>query len=158
MPSNHNPFAPPSQEAEFGEDDEDFEDDERPRNASRGTRLVNSLVDSVANTLLSSVMGFFYGLTRLPVDPMLGAVVVLSITVFATIGYHVFFEYFFNKTPAKWLTHTRVVRVDGGRPRFLQIVGRTLARYVPFEPLSFLSRTVGWHDRWSGTRVIVDRR
>ena len=157
MASNHNPFAPPSQEAEAGED-EVFGEDEQLVNASRGTRFVNSLIDNFGQWLLALLMGGMVGGARAlfgvgPSEEVVGLVVLLLMP-----GYHVFFEYFFNKTPAKWLTRTRVVRVDGGRPRFMQIVGRTLARYVPFEPLSFLSKTVGWHDRWSGTRVVRDTR
>jgi uncharacterized RDD family membrane protein YckC len=71
------------------------------------------------------------------------------------IGYYLFFEGTFGATPGKMITKTRVVRFDGDKPRFGQIVGRTLSRFVPFEPFSFFSNnSQGWHDRWSGTRVV----
>ena len=41
-----------------------------------------------------------------------------------------------------------------GRPTYGQILGRTFSRFVPFEAFSFLPSPVGWHDRWSGTRVV----
>jgi uncharacterized RDD family membrane protein YckC len=77
----------------------------------------------------------------------------------AMVVYYLFFEGLFGRTPGKLLTGTRVVRRDGGTPRFAQIVGRTFARFVPFEPVSFLIRAPnGWHDVWSGTRVVQVRQ
>jgi uncharacterized RDD family membrane protein YckC len=119
---------------------------------------LNLLIDNIAQWVLALGMGAVFGAGRAvfqvgPSEEAIGFLV-----MFTMLGYHLFFEYFFNKTPAKWLTRTRVVRVDGNRPRFLQILGRTAARYIPFEPLSYLRRSVGWHDRWSGTRVVRDSR
>ncbi|HEX2675275.1 MAG TPA: RDD family protein, partial [Polyangiales bacterium] len=74
------------------------------------------------------------------------------------LAYYIFFEAVFGRTPGKMLTGTRVVTVDGGTPSFTQILGRNLARYVPFEPFSFFGDdAVGWHDSWSGTRVVKVR-
>ena len=63
MASNHNPFAPPSQEAEAGED-EVFGEDEQLVNASRGTRFVNSLIDNFGQWLLALLMGGMVGGAR----------------------------------------------------------------------------------------------
>src|SRR4029079_7103303 len=58
-------------------------------------------------------------------------------------------------TAGKLVPRTRVIDMRGNRPRFVQILRRTFTRLVPFEPLSFLGDTgEGWHDRWSGTRVV----
>ncbi|CAN0592803.1 unnamed protein product, partial [Laminaria digitata] len=36
-----------------------------------------------------------------------------------------------------------------------RLLGRTAARFVPFEAFSFLGGdATGWHDRWSNTRVV----
>ena len=73
--------------------------------------------------------------------------------------YYIAFEAAFGWTVAKLITGTRVVDGEGRKPGFLKILGRSLARSVPFEPFSFLGKTgVGWHDRWSGTRVVSIRR
>ena len=78
---------------------------------------------------------------------LLGLIVVL--------GYYVIMEAAFQKTIGKMLTGTHVVTADGNVPSFGQIVGRSFARMIPFEPLSFFGKTpTGWHDRLSGTRVI----
>jgi len=81
------------------------------------------------------------------------------------IGAYVFlysiFEINFQKTPAKFLTKTKVVNKDGGNPAKKQILIRSLFRLVPFEPLSgFLfgdsTKYLWWHDTWSQTMVIGD--
>ena len=73
--------------------------------------------------------------------------------------YYLVFEGVFGWTPAKLITGTRVVDEAGCKPVFPKILGRSLARSVPLEPFSFLGATgIGWHDRWSGTRVVSIRR
>lgn len=74
--------------------------------------------------------------------------------------YYVPFETGFGRTPAKLITGTKVVSEDGGPPGLGRVLGRTLVRMVPFEVFSFLGgdgRPVGWHDSWSGTRVVRTR-
>lgn len=77
--------------------------------------------------------------------------------------YYVLPEYFFQKTPAKFLTRTRVVRVDGSKPSLKLIICRTIFRVVPFEAFSVAGSDQfdgpnWWHDRWSKTRVINDKQ
>lgn len=71
-------------------------------------------------------------------------------------GYHIFFEGIWQRTPGKWITKTKVVRLDGKKPKFIQILGRSFSRFIPFEPLSFLSENtpIGWHDKFSHTLVV----
>lgn len=61
-----------------------------------------------------------------------------------------------QQTIAKHITRTKVVDINGNKPSFLRIVGRTVVRFVPFEPFSFLSAKypIGWHDNISGTYVV----
>ena len=150
MGAAQNPFAPPSEQAELGVTESD--DWKRPlRVASRGARFVNSIVDAICEQVLVAASTAIFGNTA-------------AGTFFVIVwgfGYYLIFEGLFaGKTPGKWVTHTCVVRADdGGRPRFMQILGRTLSRFVPFEPFSLLAaRPIGWHDRWSGTRVVRDVR
>jgi uncharacterized RDD family membrane protein YckC len=73
--------------------------------------------------------------------------------------YYFLTEVFTGKTPGKYLTRTHVVDETGGRAKPVQILLRSLYRLVPFDAFSFLSAgRPGWHDRWSKTRVIMDRR
>src|SRR5262249_12898577 len=81
------------------------------------------------------------------------------ISVAFVTAYYLGLEAAFGWTFAKLITGTRVVDEQGCKPAFLKVLGRSLARQVPFESFSFLGRTViGWHDRWSGTRVVSLRR
>ena len=40
------------------------------------------------------------------------------------------------------------------RSSLKQVFLRTLIRLIPFEAFSFLGGSKGWHDEWSGTKVI----
>jgi uncharacterized RDD family membrane protein YckC len=65
--------------------------------------------------------------------------------------YYTLFETFFRRSPAKWLTFTKVANKNSGRPAFWQIVIRSIVRltiidcfFIPFldKPLhDFLSKT-----------------
>ena len=74
---------------------------------------------------------------------------------FTVFGYYVLFEALTGRTPAKYITGTRVVNMMGGKPSFGQILGRSAARFIPLEPFSFFgSSRRGWHDSLSHTRVV----
>ena len=75
-----------------------------------------------------------------------------------SVSYYVIFESVWSKTPAKFITKTKVITEYGEKPNFKNIFIRTLVRFVPFEAFSFLSpeRPRGWHDRWSKTIIIDD--
>ncbi|HVR18271.1 MAG TPA: RDD family protein [Polyangiaceae bacterium] len=115
------------------------------RRRGSGARFANFLIDMVVRTGMTVGTIVAFG-----EDAVFAPVLLL-------FGYYIVFEALFARTPAKWITRTRVIALDGSRPRFLQIVGRSFARYVPFEPFSFLGNARGWHDRWSSTRVVRDR-
>ena len=66
--------------------------------------------------------------------------------------YYLFFEGLFNTTIGKLITRTRIVSNNGTEPGNIFI--RTLGRFIPFEPLSFIFFENGWHDKISNTQVI----
>lgn len=122
--------------------------------ASNGQRFATFLLDYLGMTLCSGVMGFILAL--LGGAELAGLSSLLGIVVM--IGYYAGFEAAFGKTPGKMVVGTRVVTTTGGEPSFGQCIGRTFARCVPFEPFSFFgAEAVGWHDRWTNTRVIRTR-
>ena len=135
------PYAPPA--SMLSEPVPDTE-----RIASRGQRFANLLVDYVAFVFIGMIAGVAHG----PVS--LGYSILESTLI--SFSYYVVFEGLSGRTPGKLVTGTRVVAADGGPPSWGQILGRTLARSIPFEAISFLFGTpvVGWHDALSGTRVI----
>jgi uncharacterized RDD family membrane protein YckC len=75
--------------------------------------------------------------------------------IVVSVGYYLALESMFGLSLGKLVTGTRVVNEHGRKPSLLAVLGRTLARLVPFEAFSFFgSRPGGWHDHWSGTMVI----
>jgi len=76
----------------------------------------------------------------------------LLFTIFSTI-YYVFFEAIFKTTPAKYLTNSSIVSLKNSPLKFENILGRTLARRIPFNSFSFFGK-LGWHDMASNTTVV----
>lgn len=70
------------------------------------------------------------------------------------VFYYVGFEYLFQRTPAKFITKTKVVDQNGEKPSFGRILGRNIARLIPFDAFSYLFTPVGWHDSLSKTYVV----
>lgn len=144
-PPPDSPYAPPASRLDTGPP-------EKERLASTGQRFADYLVDYVTMVVLyvvlGSVTGVLDGQTR-------GESVLLSSVLF--LFYYAVLESLFGTTVGKLLTGVRVVSEDGGEPSLAQILGRTFARMIPFEPFSLLGgqgRPVGWHDSLSRTRVI----
>lgn len=83
----------------------------------------------------------------------------ISIPMF--LVYYAGFEAALGRTPGKLIFGTRVVSNTGGAPSFGQVLGRTLSRFIPFEPFSVLFSTdgeaMGWHDSIARTKVIRTR-
>lgn len=77
------------------------------------------------------------------------------------LAYYILMEGLFGATLGKMLTGTRVVNAQGGKPSWGQIVGRSFARLIPFEPFSLLLSDDdvrrGWHDSLSKTWVVRRR-
>lgn len=148
-----NPFAPPKAPIDPVPDDLVL-----LGSATKSQRLLNLVIDYVAVLILSFVIGVGWALvtstalhSEFPLfDQLFGMALMLC--------FYVSLEASTGRTPGKLLTGTKVVREDGRPPSFGQIVGRSFARFVPFEAFSFLGASdTGWHDRWSGTKVVRTR-
>jgi uncharacterized RDD family membrane protein YckC len=138
-----NPYAAPRS----------FEDQPEPagyardlQDATNGVRFANVAID----TVVAGVIAFTLGLL---LTAVLGSEAAL-LGLLLRPCYYIFFESVFQATPGKMITGTRVIAEWGDKPSVGQIIKRTLIRFVPFEPFSFLGSTAGWHDRWSKTRVV----
>ncbi len=138
--------------------------------ASQGKRFLNLIIDTVIIQVLSGGAGFIVGVAYAaskmasnepitPEDESVLQIVGFFIGLALTLIYFVVMEGVFQRSIAKLLTGTMVVTETGARPSFGQIVGRSFARFIPFEAFSFLGGKfpVGWHDSLSGTRVISTR-
>jgi uncharacterized RDD family membrane protein YckC len=73
--------------------------------------------------------------------------------------YYLAMESIWGRTLGKFVTGTRVISMNGRHPSFLQVLGRTLVRLIPGEPLSILCLKPGhgWHDYIPKTRVVTRR-
>jgi len=135
---------------------EDFQDPEVFL-APTGIRRANFILDRIGIYIFTFLVVFLIESSSMLSEygqlSDLGVVVMILIVP----AYYIVPEYLFGKSPAKFLTRTKVVTQNGEKPTFLNIVGRTLCRFIPFEAFSFLgSRPVGWHDSISKTRVVRD--
>jgi len=70
--------------------------------------------------------------------------------------YYMLFESIYKATPAKFLTESIVAKKESSLTLKTTML-RTLIRFVPFEPFSFLWSGC-WHDRWTSTLVIEEKR
>lgn len=126
------------------------------KNASKELRFVNYLVDSVIASILFNLL-----LLIIKVDVealMLNIWQFYAYILIANFLYFFLFETYTGKTPAKYITKTKVVTLDGKKPDFSEIAIRSICRFIPFEAFSFLGiKEYGWHDSISKTRVVEDK-
>lgn len=123
--------------------------------ASRGQRFANMLIDVIGYLVLSMVIGVVAAFVYPPLLETSGPLGDWLFGVFVASAYYLPLEALFGRTLGKLVTRTYVVSASGDPATFRQLLGRTLARFIPFEPFSFFTRdAIGWHDSLSGTRVV----
>jgi uncharacterized RDD family membrane protein YckC len=161
-PVSQNPYASPSIAADSPTDDM-----KSKTGASQMKRFLNLIIDSVVLQGLGFVAGAALGAlmaVSMVADhgsvtkddefqlQIVGAIAGLVINLL----YYFFMELLFQRTLGKLVTGTMVISNDGGRPSMGQILGRSFARFIPFEWFSFFGGDPprGWHDSLSGTRVV----
>lgn len=134
--------------------------------ASQNRRLLNFIIDNILTRVLAYVGGGLLVLAYLSVSGPVQEGDEIGLWIFSVVvqlllfaSYFIILEGLFGITIGKLVTGTRVVNATGGKASWGQIVGRTFARAIPLEPLSFLfgDTTTGWHDTLSGTRVVRSR-
>ncbi|QEG22526.1 RDD family protein [Mariniblastus fucicola] len=128
----------------------------RLRNASLGKRFGTNFIDGLFMQLLGVPIGMGCGFV---LPPEIAPLIALLLSMVFFLGYYILLEATCGRTIGKMLFGTKVVSEDGSRATFLQVVGRTFCRMIPFEPFSFFfgdtgSGPSGWHDSLPGTRVI----
>lgn len=130
------------------------------KDASKGIRFATIIIDTIFLYIIQAVITIPIVLSTYNSDTQdigISEVSLQIMGVFIWLLYYIILENANGKTLAKYLLKTKVVTVDGKKPTAGQIIGRTFSRIVPFEPFSFLgSKSTGWHDDWSKTRVIKE--
>jgi uncharacterized RDD family membrane protein YckC/disulfide oxidoreductase YuzD len=134
------------------------------KDASLLQRFLHLLIDSICIVLVftpvikSLLMANSIKAAFVFIESIAGREVgLLILAIIVRCIYYFLFERILNATPAKLFTETQVVDEDGTKPSISVIIGRTLSRFMFLESLSFLIGT-GWHDKWSKTSVVVEKR
>jgi uncharacterized RDD family membrane protein YckC len=120
-----------------------------------GTRFLNLIIDSIARLMLSWAFFFCVGVVCVAANIEIDRIAATFLGILFALAYYMILEGLTQRTVGKFVTGTIVVRADGSKPSFGQIVGRTFARIIPFEPFSFFGAVPrGWHDTLSDTYVV----
>lgn len=110
----------------------------------KGTRFVNALVDGI----LLGVVNYFIGRA---IGSSLGFLLGMALQ----FCYYYFQERNNGVTIGKRLTGTKAVMADGSPLTDEAARTRNLWRLIPLlDALSFLFTDLGWHDKYSNTRVV----
>lgn len=131
--------------------------------ASKLKRFLNLVLDYIGIIFFLAFSFFVIALAggeeilHIKNNPM-GELLVRIQGIICMFLYYVICEFFFKgKTFGKMITKTKVVTLKGQEPTLKMLAGRSLARFIPFEPFSFFgSNPGGWHDRLSKTIVVED--
>lgn len=135
-------------------------DDKQKTNSNTvgsGIRFSIFFIDSIAWIILVSIAFFTIGGFVQSFND--GALTLLSyVLIFTTfIAYYAIMEIKFQKTIGKFITNTKVVKMDGSKPQNSDIMMRTFCRLIPFDRVSYLFAKNGIHDFLSKTTVIKDK-
>jgi len=133
-----------------------------PVSVSKGTRFANFFIDMIVINVLSYGVGMMIAIVAIAggTDVESGDFFVWEVTA-QVLAYIVIVSYFIimeagtGRTLGKLVTGTKVVNAQGRAPTIGQIIGRSFARLIPFEPFSFFGKEPrGWHDTLSKTYVV----
>lgn len=117
-----------------------------------GTRVLNFAIDTVLAALLAIL---FYRIYNWYVFYYQISYLNFGWFFFGTLFlYYSIFESLFARTPGKWFSHSKVVKTNGSKPGFLQIIVRSLIRITIIDMFCypFLEKTL--HDYVSKTELV----
>ena len=127
---------------------------------SSGIRFLNLIIDSIVWYILIIIVFFIIGL-MIPTNILVSDLFVLIFNLALIFGiffaYHSIMENKFQKTLGKFVTKTKVVKLNGEKPTNEDIITRTFCRLIPFDRISFLFVKNGIHDFLSKTKVVKDK-
>ena len=117
-------------------------------------RFLNWFIDTVLSLLIYILIVRFI-ISGQTITEIQGRMLKYIFIVFNFIYYFIF-EAYLSKTPAKYITRTSVNSSNNQTISFSQILIRSIARYIPFEPLFIFFREdkKSLHDVLSKTQTI----
>jgi len=123
-----------------------------------GTRFLNFIIDFIAGSMgvliMSYIIGFFINFA----DEILLRIFTYLLFFGTFFAYYAILEIKFQKTLGKFVTKTKVVKMNGDKPESSDIIMRTFCRFIPFDRVTFLFMKNGIHDFLSKTKVIKDEK
>jgi len=129
----------------------------------RWLRLANFVIDYVVMIVLVGLLYFLIGFVvgeegAVRLESIFDSIPDLVFGAGMFLIYYLPLETLTGRTVGKLVTGTKIVTEEGTKPSFKRVIGRTLSRLVPFEPLSFFGKERrGWHDTWPGIYVVKNR-
>ncbi|HSI69727.1 MAG TPA: RDD family protein [Gillisia sp.] len=120
------------------------------------SRFLNFIIDILILLVLTYLLSLFVDLFIQTSDQDLLQLYGYLFMFGSFFAYYAVMEIMYQKTLGKFITKTKVVKVDGSRPETSDIIGRTFCRFIPFDRISFLFTKTGIHDYLSKTRVVKD--
>lgn len=122
----------------------------------KGTRFLNLLIDGILLGIVSNILGRIIG-TVLP-EPTLAGSLGFLLGLVIQYFYYSIQEKTNGQTLGKRLTSTKAVMADGSPLTEEAVRSRSLWRLIPLiDALSFLFSDIGWHDKYSNTRVVSSK-
>ncbi|MBL7789726.1 MAG: RDD family protein [Chitinophagales bacterium] len=129
--------------------------------ASKWFRFIGAIIDRVLGYGITFSIGFLGEIVSpgsmdiLVQYPLLDNITTITILLL----YYLIFEFYFQKTIGKFIFKMKVVNeYDASKPNFKTILKRTVSRIIGIEALFYLFGNHLWHDRWSDTAVISEKK
>ena len=129
---------------------------------SAGARFLHYIIDLLAFFVILILIGAVIGVLSALLDVTalsdwmngLGDLGWNLIAIIVSLIYYIAMEGLLGRTIGKYITGSIVVDENGQKPDFGTIVKRSFCRLIPFDALTFLGGSRGWHDSISGTYVV----
>jgi len=122
------------------------------------TRLLHFVIDLLAFLIVGLILSLVIDLLIPSNTQQIIQWTSFIMLIVSFFGYYVFMEFTYQKTLAKFITKTKVVKATGQKPEISDIILRTFFRLLPFDRVSFIFTKNGFHDYLSNTTVIKDNK
>lgn len=136
-----------------------FEEFESKEQVSKWLRLANYTLDIIVIQIIIGIIIFITSMLQI-LDLIITDNIFINYligTIFGSAYYVIIETNTQGKSVGKYITNTKVVTLDDQVPDFNTLATRSLCRYIPFNPLSFIGEdSIGWHDSISKTKVVKD--
>lgn len=129
----------------------------------KNLRFANLVIDTIVVLVLTTAAAFPFGMVYVLAGGDINneAALNFSANILSGVVYFLYYlgmEAGFGRTVGKFVTRTKTVDSSGAKPKAGKVALRTLCRFIPFEPFSFLGATGrGWHDSITDTWVVKSK-